>query len=472
MTKETKSSQEILHSQKLASIFFSIVTVLFIGFIFSASLTHGDKIHNFFPLEPSFTWMFNQSIREASTAHDLRDISTNILLYIPLGVFLSLTLSCYRVRYFTLWLLFGTLVSYGVETAQQYIERYPDIIDLITNTSGYLAGFFLAAFAVDKLKLRPGTVIGLGEGKVKSSQLDTFTALRFLYVSIYIIVALLPFDVTVSLTKIMEKMVPDEQGVVRIILDPFYHLRTDSADRTSFILGWLGLVPVAVLSALIAGLKRRLNPLSPIMRTFFLAVFCEGAQVFIASRTSDIIFFPIAFAAGIFGWLVAKIWFLADYSEPSSKEESEVQGGSLWGWLVMLYAIFLCFMAWAPFDFELNSRQAVEKLVFQSNIIPFLSHFRNRDLSAALDLVKETGLFVPFGILLAGWVRARRNEVSKIAMVFEAEMYCVLFAVFLELSQSLCVGRYSDVTDIVLAAIGGFLGALSMKMLKRARRKS
>lgn len=467
MAEPERSAGRALHSQRLSAVFFGIVTIFFIGFILVASLTEGDRRLPHFHHKASFTWMFDQSWRHYFSAHDLRDISTNVLLYIPLGVFLSLTLSCRRAcGWFSPWILFGTLVSYAVETTQQYIGRYPDIVDLLTNSSGFLLGFWMACFAVVVLKLQPSAIIGLSERSAKNSRLNTVTAIRFLYISIYIIVALLPFDISVSLTKISDKLMADEQGRLGLILDPFYHFRRDTMNWSQMTLEWLGLIPVAFLSALVTAWQRRFNPLTPILGTLVLTAFCEGAQVFIVSRTSDIILLPIAFTAGLSGILFAWIWLrLTD----STAAPAQQRGSVFWGWLVILYGGFVCFMAWVPFDFEWDSREILEKIIFGSNIIPFLSHFRNRDLSSALDIVKEAGLFIPLGILLAGWIRSKGGMDPKMVTVLEVMFYSIGFAFFIELSQALCIGRYPDITDIILAGIGGLIGTMSVSTLRKNR---
>jgi len=71
---------------------------------------------------------------------DLRSTALNVLLFLPLGIGLPLLWK----RYEGLWetVLFGLLISLGIETAQLFTYRATDINDLITNVSGTLLGYF------------------------------------------------------------------------------------------------------------------------------------------------------------------------------------------------------------------------------------------------------------------------------------------------------------------------------------------
>ena len=47
-----------------------------------------------------------------------------------------------------------------------------------------------------------------------------------------------------------------------------------------------------------------------------------------------------------------------------------------------------------------------------------------------------------------------------------AGVVCGLFATFTELSQAICVGRYIDITDILLAGSGGLSGAVMLGLFR------
>lgn len=71
----------------------------------------------------------------------LRSTLQNILLFVPLGMFLPLF--GYGFRRMKNTVLFGLGMSLVIETAQIFTYRATDVNDLITNTVGTLLGFFL-----------------------------------------------------------------------------------------------------------------------------------------------------------------------------------------------------------------------------------------------------------------------------------------------------------------------------------------
>lgn len=82
-----------------------------------------------------------------------RDVAINVVLYVPVGVFASLTL---RSR--APWLrtaapiLLGFCFSFAVETAQVYdASRFPSFLDVLTNTSGTVIGVVVGLVATSPL---------------------------------------------------------------------------------------------------------------------------------------------------------------------------------------------------------------------------------------------------------------------------------------------------------------------------------
>ena len=80
---------------------------------------------------------------------DLKNSLLNILLFIPLGFLLPLLWEPYRKISRTIF--FGLIFSMTIELLQMLTFRATDVNDLITNTSGALIGFFLAAPVLRKV---------------------------------------------------------------------------------------------------------------------------------------------------------------------------------------------------------------------------------------------------------------------------------------------------------------------------------
>lgn len=79
----------------------------------------------------------------------LRSTLQNVLLFVPLGIFLPLLWSRYTSIKNTL--LFGFGMSLTIELLQMFTYRATDVNDLMTNTLGTLLGFCLAIVPVKKL---------------------------------------------------------------------------------------------------------------------------------------------------------------------------------------------------------------------------------------------------------------------------------------------------------------------------------
>ena len=213
-------------ADQLASRLFFLMAILFIGFIAVASLTPINGANETLRIR-SDGWFSNwPSLDEVFSYHDLRDISTNVLLYIPLGVFLSLAVSWRRRKYLPLWLLVGPAVSLSMEFIQAYVGRHPDPVDLATNTTGFLLGFGMVVVAIHQFELSPSSFLGIGTGKTLDENTKAIASLRFLYICIYFTIALVPFDISVRLSQVYTQLFDGDVESRKIILDPFHHLAT------------------------------------------------------------------------------------------------------------------------------------------------------------------------------------------------------------------------------------------------------
>ena len=83
-----------------------------------------------------FTYMFS----------DYRSTSLNILLFVPLGFFLTVLWESFRKVHITV--LFGFCTSLLIELLQIFTFRATDINDLMTNTVGTLLGWCLGTLAL------------------------------------------------------------------------------------------------------------------------------------------------------------------------------------------------------------------------------------------------------------------------------------------------------------------------------------
>lgn len=74
----------------------------------------------------------------------LRDVVSNVLLFVPVGIGVAAWAWGSGVRGWPLYVLvqcFATLLSLGVENLQVFLPRQPSVVDIVTNSAGALLGY-------------------------------------------------------------------------------------------------------------------------------------------------------------------------------------------------------------------------------------------------------------------------------------------------------------------------------------------
>jgi len=82
---------------------------------------------------------------------DLRDVAINVGVYVPIGFsfWILLAARCSRPTALSIAILAGTMLSFTLETFQQFVAtRYPSWIDVMVNATGTAAGAALAWLAI------------------------------------------------------------------------------------------------------------------------------------------------------------------------------------------------------------------------------------------------------------------------------------------------------------------------------------
>ena len=106
---------------------------------------------------------------------------------------------------------------------QAIIGRHSDPVDVLTNTGGFLLGFWMIVAAIKLFGLRPSAFLGFGPRTDPDQKIRIIAALRFLYVCLYLVVALVPFDISVNTSRVFSQLHDTGPGSQRILLNPIYH---------------------------------------------------------------------------------------------------------------------------------------------------------------------------------------------------------------------------------------------------------
>lgn len=80
---------------------------------------------------------------------DFRNSYLNILLFVPLGIFLPCLWQKYRTMKKTI--LFGSATSLGIEVSQIFTMRATDVNDLMTNVAGTVIGYLIGRVIIKKI---------------------------------------------------------------------------------------------------------------------------------------------------------------------------------------------------------------------------------------------------------------------------------------------------------------------------------
>jgi glycopeptide antibiotics resistance protein len=315
-------------------------------------------------------------------------------MYVPLGVFLASARPPNRLSAISPWLLVGLVVSGVMEMGQSVFGRTPDALDIIANSLGYMFGYWAVAGLVRLYGLDPVAFIGFDAREEQDATTRSLAVVRFIYVCIYVMIAMLPFDVSVTYSAIYSQLFPNPLGDTHIILDPFYHLSRWSESGAGLALEFLGLLPIAILSAVMNGIKGRFDVSIAVFPCVLVAMFCEVSQLFVLSRTSDIAMVPVAVAAGLVGWLFVRVcfrWRGIETPQPTVAGKKNWRAAAV---ALIVYATIIGCLALSPFQFESNPRAVPEK-VLHGNLIPF------RSVSSMAGVLGQLAIFVPFGALMA-----------------------------------------------------------------------
>jgi glycopeptide antibiotics resistance protein len=462
---------------RTAARWYALLVVVYIGFIAAATLSVDVGTPSWERGLDKLAGFVRASAVQLETVHDLRDIATNVLLFLPLGVLVALRRGALQRGPWSAWLVLGSVVSVTLEIAQAFTDRSPDPIDVLTNSGGYLLGYALVFLVIRRFGLRPQVLLGLSAVH-HDEKVRTVAGVLFLYVCVYAVLQLVPFDITVSLGRIHAKLLATGDAP-RMILDPLFHLRQGGDSVLKLIYAALGVIPAAALKAHLDALRGRRSFIVTIWFGTVLGAALELMQIFVASRTVDVACVLLAPVAAAIGWALAWGWErllgLHNVHDPGHGGHEGLYGLGL---AALIYLGILMVLAWAPFDVEPDLRLVAQKVRDESNLVPFRLHFELHSLHATRDIIEETVQFVPLGLMVVLFCRqlgarvarfARMARMSLRAMLPVAAAVCAVVGLFLELGQAFFRGRVIDVTDVILAGLGGLLGSALVRVLARGR---
>ncbi|HEY2784979.1 MAG TPA: VanZ family protein [Fimbriiglobus sp.] len=393
----------------------------------------------------AFEWVLHHRNRLESRS----DGAANFILGFPLGYCL---LGAFRIDHFgrvkslvTAMILIPPCIAFSsaVEFAQLWFpKRTCSTTDIEAQTLGSTTGMAVWIFFGQK-------IVDWVRGVYAT---DRFGGKRGRILLVYLIVLLaiqvLPFDVSTSPGEVYKRIQDGKSVTVR----PFAECAqiATEAKRVEKIVAWMRLagvfLPVGILAAGLPGFWRTWAGFPGAMASaVLLGIGMELAQVPILSRHASTTDVMIVSAAMILGWVGA----LA-----VRRLGSIVYLGFAVGWTMFLIAT-----GWYPFDFAVSAADRVTAW----NLIPFAAIETKQYLMLLNEVLEVVVLYGPLGAAAGGVANTRHPRVGGVAAAGVAGT--------IELGQFWLAARTPATTDILLAAVGGALGAYVCMFIRTDSKK-
>lgn len=421
-----------------------------------------------------FHWTIGQrnlaSLGETLQAHraddNRTDLVLNILLYIPLGASICLAIR-HRVGWWWVGMiasgLVGALLSATIEFLQLFSSsRVGSTTDVLTNTAGTVIGCAAApviAWIMQPMRRRRRELMAAQP----VWHLATWAAIAL------IVCGFVPFDVREDLGQLRE-------GLQSAHLRPFWQLAHPAGTPASFgpepatfwvnFAGDVGaFLLFSVIMAMAATAGAQLGAVPSIFMTLWsgigLAVLIEVGQIMIASRgfdTTDVIAAAAGVAVGaLFGTVAGRLaarrrWRWGD-SQP-------LLGTPLLVLTLLGQAGYVIAQGLEPFRFaRLPGGEALWAAI---GPVPFRGYTDHLTPALVAEFVLKLVRYGLLGVFLMMLLRqaAFARSWSFARCVAAAVAAAMFLSAAIETTQLAIPGRYCDVTDVVIAAMGALAGAV------------
>jgi glycopeptide antibiotics resistance protein len=381
--------------------------------------------------------------RAPGVRESIPDMISNVLLFIPLGVLITYAgLSLRKKRPIWAVLIFSVMISAGMSALVETLQilspsRTTSLTDFLTNGMGAICGMAIALAFTRWMK--DPLAAWLRREALRSPAM----ILLIVYFALLALGALAPLDVSLDVGSIKD-------GLKSARLDPLADPTPWSKALANVL--WFAGLSYLLCHVLIIHIRRLgsfLTILASLAMSAFLAFGLELAQIFISSRvttTRDVL-------AGLLGALYGGILFILlnlPVLTRRTEDHKPLQGRSIF-WLVLVhYLIFLFHEALYPYDFYLPP--AVSSVV-RTALLPFSAYYSKTNVLALFDFLGGIARFSPLGFLIQehGLPSGKRRKWAAILL-------CLGLGTVLESLQLGIAGRYADITDVIAAGCGGYVG--------------
>lgn len=351
----------------------------------------------------------------------ISDIVQNFLFFIPFG-FLGfwiksrdekgILIKCSRIT------VLSFTLSLCVEALQLFTkDRFASTTDVVTNTAGAFAGFWLACLfrqVVTKI--------------ISFSQVKKYLRLQTAYpffISLILVIAdqWQPFDFSLDVGRIWPK-------IWILISDPFvFNLLV----RDELIICFHFFLFSYTLTILLKDVGLKNYFIKSIIFSISFGVFLELSQLIISSRTPTFQDVLTITTGCLCGELIADKCKLQFYDN--------------------VLCVFVVLITFISVGVRMLSPFKVSCYYRGFNWMPFLGYYERTTFNALSNFIEIMLIYFPLGFILKFLSHRKENVIYVIGII------TLSISFTLEYMQGWIQGRYPDITDVIGALVGALVGA-------------
>lgn len=370
------------------------------------------------------------------------DWVANIVLYLPLSflgaAWASRAAAGRQVGRAFYPLIFGLCVTLavGIEFTQQFFPpRTVSLNDLLAETIGTALGIVLWDRSRGRVPRLMHALRGGGAGAVQAAMI--------MYVVGYIALSLFPYDFLVSLSELRGKLATDRYGwwVAGTAAQPLVW-------TFKLVAEVLAVAPLGTLLSLALVDRGGASYGRSTVLGLVLGTAIEGTQLFLVSGVSQ----GVSVLTRGLG-IPLGIWI----------HEYLRRGGlrnlmAYFHLVIIATAIpYVCLVAvlngwrwegWTGVD------QALSRLP-HIRVMPFYYHYYTSEPVAVFSFLSQFGMYLPIGLGVWGWHRAR-GIAAHGGLAVRAAIYAAVTALIVEIGKLFLPAKHPDLTDVLIAAFAAW----------------
>lgn len=326
-----------------------------------------------------------------------------------------------------------------------------------------------------------GVLLWLGIGEQVVAWLRTYTSdrrsssqltwLLQAYLLGFIVYAVMPLDLTISVTELYHKY---QRGQVQLL--PFGY-----AYESLFEAIYQSVADVALMAPAGAywALRRpdssaQSRVVGGMLAGLVFAGGVEFVQLLVMSRYTDVTDVLLGTVGAALGaWLVTRAGSLTD--PPRTQVTASAPSAAwpqvlLWLTIIAAYSLVLIAGFWYPFELR-SDGQPVSAKVSELLNIPFYALYRGTEFNAIRQVLLRVLLFAPIGVVWALIANLSPSAALRRVVLVSSQGYAAALSLGIELGQMFMPGKVADLTEVFLSLAGSIAGTMIAARMLRGRQE-